>query len=56
MCHLKYKIFLRLMCQIFVVLGVDPIADADTSEPSNTSTDTGDHSSGNERLIPTLLF
>ena len=27
---------------------VDPRADADTSDPSNTSTDTGDHSNGNE--------
>ena len=37
------------ICSILVnTMGVDPSADADTSEPSNTSTDTGDHSNGNE--------
>ena len=37
------------ICSITVNrMGVDPSADADTSEPANTSTDTGDHSNGNE--------
>ena len=37
------------ICNITVNrMGVDPSADADTSEPSNTSTDIGDHSNGNE--------
>ena len=37
------------ICSITVNrMGVDQSADGDTSEASNTSTDTGDHSNGNE--------